>query len=405
MGGISNPERRLRRFAEAPIEVAFKRLAPVSPWEVVLRFEKRFGVEPRLFRAPGRVNIIGDHTDYSGGLAMPAAIDRATLAAATLNESRRLNVVGGSIGQQVSLDLGCLTPRHDWSDYVAGVAWVMQLEGVELSGADLWIESDVPIGAGLSSSAALEVSAATALLSLSGTSLDGATIALWCQRAENEFVGVPCGILDQYASTNAEDGAALLLDCRSVASEPVPFPERGRFLVVDSMVTHAHVSGEYRRRREECETAAARLEAPMLRDVEVSDLPGALARLPEPLARRCRHVVTENARVVSAVQALRRGDLAELGRLMNQSHASLRDDFDVSTREVEELVTIAREAPGVFGARIMGGGFGGSIVALASADGAEQAVSTIQLAYGRKRGRSPDAFVCRAAAGATEVKL
>ena len=375
------------------------------PAKAAAAFRARFGSTPRLFQAPGRINIIGEHTDYCGGLAMPAAIDRWCRIAAATNGTRRLTVVAEGFDEPAELDLGALTPRGAWSDYVAGVAKVLMDAGVAVPGADLMIESTVPIGAGVSSSAAIEVATAHALLALAGRSADGLSIARWGQKAENDFVGMPCGIMDQYASANGVEGAALMLDCARLTSTPAPLPANASFLLVDSGVRHAHVDGAYRDRRADCETAAKILGVDLLAEVSEADLASALPRLPPGPAKRCRHVVTETARVRRAADALARGDLVALGALMNQSHASLRDDMEVSVPEVDRLAQIAREAPGIFGARMMGGGFGGCIIALADRDQAAEAQAAIGERYGPILGKAPAAFVCRAVAGAGEVTL
>jgi len=379
--------------------------ALTTPDEAVRAFRARYGAAPRLFQAPGRINIIGEHTDYCGGLAMPAAIDRWCRIAAATNGTRRLTVVAQGFGEAAELDLDALTPRGAWSDYVAGVARVLLDAGVAVAGADLMIESTVPIGAGVSSSAAIEVATAHALLALAGRSADGLMIARWCQMAENDFVGMPCGIMDQYASENGVDGAALVLDCARLTSTPAPLPEGASFLLVDSGVRHAHVDGAYRDRRADCETAARILGLNLLAELPVSALDAALPRLPPGSAKRCRHVVTETARVRRAADALARGDLAALGALMDQSHASLRDDMEVSTAELDQLAQIARETPGVFGARMMGGGFGGCVIALADRERAADAQAAIVERHGAILGKRPTAFICRAVAGAGEVVL
>ncbi|HZC16537.1 MAG TPA: galactokinase [Caulobacteraceae bacterium] len=379
------------------------RPAPVSPAQIERRFQGRFGTTPRLFQAPGRINIVGEHTDYNGGLVMPAAIDRRCLVAAASNGSRGLNVVAGVFSDERSADLDALAPTNSWMDYVAGVASVLIADGAAVAGADLWIESDVPIGAGVSSSAALEVAVAHALLALAGREADGVQIARWAQAAENDFVGMPCGIMDQFASANGIAGAAMLLDCATLTATPVGLPDAASFLLVDSLVRHAHVEGEYRARREDCETAARLLGVARLGEVAKADLTAALARLPSGPANRCRHVVSENARVRRAAEAIARGDLAGLGRLMNQSHASLSIDMQVSTPEVDRLAAMARAAPGVFGARMMGGGFGGCVIALVDAERAAAAAEATQTAYAGVIGKRPDAFVCRAVAGAGEI--
>jgi galactokinase len=375
----------------------------VSPAQVRERFRDRFSRDPRLFQAPGRINIIGEHTDYSGGLVMPAAIDRRCLIAAAPNGGRALNVVAGAFASLAQADLDALAPTRGWIDYVAGVAAVLIADGVDVPGADLWIESDVPIGAGVSSSAAIEVAVVHALLALAGRAADGVQIARWAQAAENDFVGMPCGIMDQFASANGVAGGAMLLDCATLKAEPVRLPDAASFLLVDSMVRHSHVEGEYRARREDCETAARLLGVAMLSQVTEADLAAVLVRLPPGPAKRCRHVVSENARVRRAAEALGRGDLAAFGQLMNQSHASLRDDMQVSTPQVDRLAAIAQQTPGVFGARMMGGGFGGCVIALVDAAAAGVASDAIGAAYAAVIGKQPDAFVCRAVAGAGEI--
>jgi galactokinase len=369
---------------------------------IASRFRERFGGEPRIFRAPGRINIIGEHTDYSGGLVMPAAIDRYCTVAAAANGARRLRVSSNGFAD-AEADLDALTRAGTWIDYVAGVASMLMKAGIPVGGADLMIESNVPVGAGVSSSAALEVSVMHALLALAERSATGLQIARWSQAAENSFVGMPCGIMDQYASANGVAGAAFLLDCTAFKLEVVPLPEGASFLLIDSMVRHRHVDGEYRSRREDCETAARILGLPNLSALNKRDLTGALARLPERVTKRARHVVTENARVRDAARAVKRGDLVALGALMSLSHASLRDDMEVSVPEVDALATIAQQTQCVFGARLMGGGFGGSVIALAAADGASEALVAIRAAYEKATGIASNGFVCRAVAGAGEV--
>jgi galactokinase len=380
-------------------------LAAKTPGEIAALFKARFGAAPRLFQAPGRINIIGEHTDYCGGLVMPAAIDRRCRVAAAANGGRRLRVVAGVFGDEATADLDALAPVGGWMDYVAGVAQVLLAAGVPVPGADLWIESEVPIGTGVSSSAAIEVAVAHALLALAGRAADGVQIAQWAQAAENTFVGMPCGIMDQYASANGVEGAALMLDCASLASAPVPLPEAASFLLIDSMVRHAHVEGAYRDRRRDCEAAAEILGVGLLAGVTEADLVEALPRLPPNAAKRCRHVVTETARVRRAAEAMARGDLAGLGALLNASHASLRDDMEVSTPQVDQLAAIAKSTPGVLGARMMGGGFGGCVIALVGAEDAQRAQDAITARFGAAIGQTPGAFICRAVAGAGETPL
>ncbi|MBR7621421.1 galactokinase [Phenylobacterium sp. 20VBR1] len=371
--------------------------------DLAAAFRARFGAEPRLFRAPGRINIIGEHTDYSEGFVLPAAIDRWCVVAAAPNGLGRLRVVSQTFGQEVEADLATLTPRGDWTDYVAGPAKTLLEAGLPIVGADLLIASDVPVGAGVSSSAALQVAVTRALLALSGVEADGVQVALWTRASENRFVGMPCGIMDSFASANGVEGGALMLDCRSLDATPATLPEGASFLLINSMVSHRLVGGEYRQRREDCEAAARTLDVPTLRDVAQGDLPAALRKLSGDPAKRCRHVVTENARVGRAVTAMAAGDLAALGDLMNQSHASLRDDMEVSLPVVDQLAAIAQATPGVHGARLMGGGFGGCVIALVDTAAVEAVQAAIVAAYGAVIGEVPDAFACRAVAGASEV--
>ncbi|MDO8800652.1 galactokinase [Phenylobacterium sp.] len=375
----------------------------MNPATLAADFRARFGAQPRLFRAPGRINIIGEHTDYSEGFVLPAAIDRWCLVAAAPNGLARLRAVSQTFGEEMEADLSALAPRGDWADYVAGPAKTLLEAGLAVVGADLLIASDVPVGAGVSSSAALQVAVTRALLALSGLEADGVQVACWTRASENRFVGMPCGIMDSYASANGIENGALMLDCRSLQATPAPLPDDASFLLVNSMVSHRLVGGEYRQRREDCEAAARTLGVPTLRDLAEADLPAALRKLSGDAAKRCRHVVSENARVGRAETAMAAGDLAALGALMNQSHASLRDDMEVSLPVIDQLAAIAQATPGVHGARLMGGGFGGCVIALVDSAAAGDVQAAIAGAYGAVIGETPEAFVCRAVAGASEV--
>lgn len=375
----------------------------MNPATLAADFRARFGAQPRLFRAPGRINIIGEHTDYSEGFVLPAAIDRWCLVAAAPNGLARLRAVSQTFGEEMEADLSALAPRGDWADYVAGPAKTLLEAGLAVVGADLLIASDVPVGAGVSSSAALQVAVTRALLALSGLGADGVQVACWTRASENRFVGMPCGIMDSYASANGIENGALMLDCRSLQATPAPLPDGASFLLVNSMVSHRLVGGEYRQRREDCEAAARTLGVPTLRDLAEADLPAALRKLSGDAAKRCRHVVSENARVGRAETAMAAGDLAALGALMNQSHASLRDDMEVSLPVIDQLAAIAQATPGVHGARLMGGGFGGCVIALVDSAAAGDVQAAIAGAYGAVIGETPEAFVCRAVAGASEV--
>ena len=359
----------------------------------------------RTFRAPGRINIIGEHTDYTDGLVMPAAIDRWCVVRAQAKSERRLRLTSSAFDGTIELDLDDLTPAGNWTDYVAGAASALTRAGIPLTGADLEFESNVPVGAGVSSSAAIEVASIHALLALSGQSADGPQIARWAQQAENDFVGMPCGIMDQFASATGVAGSALMLDCRTLQAIPAALPANARFLVVNSMEphAHAHATGEYAARRADCESVASILRLNSLRDLEESDLSEALPQLDNIQGRRCRHVVTENGRVRRAAVAMQSNDLATLGELINASHASLRDDMQVSIRMVDQLAEIAQQTPGVYGARMMGGGFGGCVIALVEATEAEKAMELVKAEYAQIIGQTPDAFLCNLVEGAGEV--
>jgi len=381
----------------------------LSTTELRTRFREQFGREPRLFSAPGRVNLIGEHTDYNQGFVLPMAIDRRTMVAAAARDDRHVRYGSTGFPEQLEFELGPgLRPAADWGNHVRGVAACLERQQYKLRGADLLVASDVPIGAGLSSSAALEVSVGYALLIISEQPVDPITLALAAQQAEHEFVGTLCGIMDQYIACLGEAGHALLIDCRSLAYEAVPLDlQAARVVVCNSMVKHDLAAGEYNRRRAECEEGVRLLAARLpgvgaLRDVSLADFERHAGLLPEVVRRRCRHVITEDRRTLDAVAALKRNDLAEFGRLMYASHASLRDDYEVSCRELDLLVEIASECPGVFGARMTGGGFGGCTVNLVAADQVDGFASTIARRYEGATGMRPDIYVCQAVGGVRE---
>jgi galactokinase len=315
--------------------------------------------------APGRVNLIGEHTDYNGGFVLPTPIPRQTRVELTPAGSRSVRVWSDRAPSLAPHEytLGHEQPRGVWLDYVQGVTWALREVGFSFEGFSLNITSDVPLGAGLSSSAALEVAVLRAVRSAFGLDLDDTRLALLGQRAENDFVGARCGIMDQMAASRGEIGAALFLDTRSLECRRLPLPRDAELVVIHSGISHALAHGDYNTRRAECEAAARRVGVPQLRDLTLADLPR-LAALPEPLGRRARHVVTEDGRVLAAVEALLADDVVTLGQLFDASHASMRDDFDVSTPEVDQLVHTAQADRSVFGARMTGGGFGGAVVLL-----------------------------------------
>jgi galactokinase len=352
------------------------------------------------------VNLIGDHTDYSGGFVLPAAIQLATTVTIVPRTDRRLTVHSAMLGASVQLDLDRpLRRRDDWSDYVAGVVWVLLAEGCPVGGAELTVASTVPAGAGLSSSAALEVACACALLGHAGRRADRLTVARWCQRAENEFVGARCGIMDQYVACFGQPGHAILIDCRALASQPIPIPSDLTIVVLNTMVKHAVAAGEYNARRSDCEAAVGMLRQRLphvesLRDVTLDDLRTLAGSLPAAVLKRARHIVTENARVPQTADALRRGDLIAIRRLMADSHASLRDDYDVSCAELDVMVDLASGEADLVGTRMTGGGFGGCTVSLVRSDGAERFVASMQRRYQSATGVRPDAWICTASGGA-----
>jgi galactokinase len=376
-------------------------------------FVRQFGAAPTVVaRAPGRVNLIGEHTDYNDGFVFPIAIDRDTLVVARPRADRQVRLYSDTLrrASQWSLDAIEPSPDQPWSNYVRGLTRFLQEEPVPLAGADLAIASTVPLGAGVSSSAALEMAAGTALLALAGGELEPSALALLCQRVENRFVGVNSGIMDQFISGLALADHALLLDCRSLRYEHVALPADHVVGVADTGVKHGLVASEYNARRAECEDGVRRLKEALpgiraLRDVSPEQLGAHAALLPERVARRSRHVVGENARVLAAIDALRSGDLAAVGALMYASHASLRDDYEVSVPELDTLVDAAREVRGVVGSRMTGGGFGGSTVTLMERRTASRWERDVRRAFRDRFGRAPATFITAAAPGAGLVSL
>ena len=365
------------------------------------KFRQEFGGEARLYRAPGRVNMIGEHTDYNDGFVLPAALELSTWVAAAARPDRRLRVhsLHADATLEFDLDEPAPAPRRDWSDYVRGVAVMLRRAGHALVGADLMIASDVPIGAGLSSSAALEVSAGYALLDCAGIAVDRTRLAQACQRAENEFVGMRCGIMDQFISCHGAAARALLLDCRSLAFRLAPIDPSVRLVICNSMVHHEHAGGEYNLRRAECERGVALLTVALpgiraLRDVSMAELAAHATLLPDVTLRRCRHIVTENERVLRAGAALESGQVEEFGRLMNESHASMRDDYEISCWEVDVLVALAWRIEGVLGSRMTGGGFGGCTVSMVRAEAVERFGASLAAGYAAQTGINPPILIC-----------
>jgi galactokinase len=375
--------------------------------ELSARFQKMFGVRPSIFRAPGRVNVIGEHTDYNDGFVMPTAIEFYTWVAAARREDRILEAYSEHFDEKICLSLDVLAgpPRKHWSDFIRGIASVLQNAGYNLAGANLVIHGEVPLGAGLSSSASLEVATALAFASLSGIDVPRLELAKLCQKAEHEFVGTRCGIMDQFIAIFGVVGHALMLDCRSLEYQLLPLPNDLRLVVCNSMVRHELASGEYNRRRADCEEGVKLLQPHLpgiraLRDVAVADLEAWKHVLPPTVYRRCRHVVTENQRVLAGAKALQSGDTHRFGHLMYRSHASLRDDYQVSCKELDVLVDLASSSSSVFGARMTGGGFGGCTVNLLKANASDSFTEHISQAYQQVTGIIPEIYACEPAQGA-----
>jgi galactokinase len=375
------------------------------------RFRATFGVVPRVYRAPGRVNLIGEHTDYNDGFVMPAALALTCRIAGALRSDGLLLVQSVNLDERAEIDCTQpLVPCGRWSDYVAGVASMLLLEGCPIPGATLLIDSDVPAGAGLSSSAALEVGVATALLDLCAFTMDPTAIALLCQRAEREFVGAAVGIMDQFVACHGRRGTALALDCRSLGHRYLPLPPHVRLIASNTMVRHSIAGGEYNRRRTECGKAVERIACVYpgvrsLRDVTEEQLDRVRSVLPDVLFRRARHVVTENARVLAASDALDGGDLPALAPLMSASHRSLRDDYEVSCPELDEMVAITESMPGVYGSRMTGGGFGGCIVTMVDESAVDEFLQRVPPLYEAQSGRCPEIYVAATADGASRVDV
>jgi galactokinase len=373
-------------------------------------FEERFGARaPVIARAPGRVNLIGEHTDYNDGFALPMAIDRAVWIAFEPTDDPRVVLHSVDFDSSADIDLATLSGSRppvsanaDWREYVHGVAWALDDAGLRLArGLRGVVSGDVPRGAGLSSSAALELAVARALVHASALAWDAEAMALVCQRAENDWMGVQCGIMDQLVCAKGQRGHALLIDCRSLVTRAVPVPASAAIVILDSATRRDLAQSAYNERRAQCEVATAFFGVPALRDLDQATFDRRGVELDTLTRRRARHVVTENARTIAATAALENGDLAEVGVLMQDSHASLRDDFEVSRRELDQMVAIANAQPGCHGARMTGAGFGGCAVALIDADVASDFTRAVCGEYRRHTGLEAAAYVCSPSDGAS----
>jgi galactokinase len=346
-------------------------------------------VAATLASAPGRVNLMGEHTDYNGGLVLPTAIPQRTRIELVPRDGATVRVSSASIASEGTYTLGAESRRGDWLDYLQGLTWALRETGfAAVRGFDLRIETDVPLGAGLSSSASLEVAVLRGLREAFALEMDDARLARIGQQAENDFVGARCGIMDQMAANLANTTSALFLNTRSLEFRRVPLPDGADLVVIHSGVSHELSGGDYNTRRAECEAAAQDLGIAQLCDLSEADLPR-VAQLKEPLGKRAGHVIRENARVLAAVSAIESGDLAHLGALFYASHASMRDDFEVSVPEIDLMVELARDDADVYGARLTGGGFGGSIVLLARAGSGRRVGARLAATYAERSGRKP----------------
>ena len=359
-------------------------------------FIRRFGRSPKLFRAPGRVNIIGGHTDYNEGFVLPTTTGLYTWIAIAPRDDRILRTFSRIFDSTEDIDLDQIERRGDgqWCEYVKGVASILEGAGHSLRGADIVIDGDMPLGGGLSSSASLETVLAFALLDCAGVAIDRGELAQLSQRAETDFVGARCGIMDQYVISRCANDRAMMLDCRSLEFQSVALPANSSFLVVDTGVKHRIPAGEYNSRREECEKAVSLLasEIPQLgalRDLDLAQLEDKKKLLDDRHYRRCRHIVSEIQRVKDACVALQRGDVAQLGELITASHVSLRDDYEISCAELDALVEILNSYPEVYGTRLVGGGFGGCTVSLVDSPQLDQVIDKVQTEYGALLGKPP----------------
>ena len=378
---------------------------PIDQQHIAADFTNRFGEAPRwVVRAPGRVNLIGEHTDYNDGFVLPLAIDRAVWIALRPRHDRRVMVHSIDFDQsgEFSLD-GFSRQQAGWLEYLKGTAWSLQDAGHRLTGWEGVVAGDVPLGAGLSSSAALEMATARAFAAAGNLAWNPAVMAKLGQRAENQWVGVNCGIMDQLISAAGRADHALLIDCRSLETQAVPFPPGVAVVVLDTSTRRGLVDSAYNQRRAQCEAAARFFKVSALRDVTIEQFRQSAGGLDAVTRRRALHVIGENDRTVRAADAMRRGDAKTLGRLMDESHASLRDDYEVSSDALDAMVQCAAAHPACYGARMTGAGFGGCAMALIRADAAEDFVQRTSTAYRQRTGHTPAVYVCHATNGAEVV--
>jgi len=371
----------------------------------------RFQAEPAIFVAPGRVNLIGEHTDYAEGFVMPAAIDFATLAGISPRTDGKIVLYSENYGQERSFEAAALPAKasQHWTDYPLGVVAILAGEGLAIPGFSLSLWGDVPLGSGLSSSAALEVATALAVLSLIGVSYPGPVLARLCQRVENEYVGANCGIMDQFISVNGAKDHALLLDCRDLSFRLAPIPSHVALVIANTMVKHSVAGGDYPTRRRESEAACAiiashRPGVPFLRDATLEDLEKWGHEMAPKSLMRARHVISEDLRTVAAYEALLKGDMAEVGRLMGEAHTSYSQDFEGSCLEADAMVALAQDLPGLIGARLTGGGFGGCTINLVEQSQAAGFAEALAGRYAAQIGIVPQIHICHASGGAHRLE-
>jgi galactokinase len=369
----------------------------------------RFNAEPAVFVAPGRVNLIGEHTDYAEGFVMPVAINFATLAAISPREDGKIVIYSENYGEEKEFDAAATPVRaNHWSDYPMGVVSILKGEGQTIPGFSLSLWGDVPLGSGLSSSAALEVVTMLAVTSLTGVTYPGPVLAKLCQRSENEFVGSSCGIMDQFISANGKANHALLLDCRDLSFRLAPIPANVALVIANTMVKHSIVGGDYKTRRAESEAACAIIDShrgpvPFLRDATLEDLEKWGNEMAPKSYLRAKHVISEDLRTVAASEALLKGDMKEVGRLMAEAHRSYSADFEGSCPEADLMVDLAQDLPGLIGARLTGGGFGGCTINLVEQSHAQAFAEALATRYQAKTNIKPEIHVCHASDGAHQI--
>jgi len=374
--------------------------------EALALFDARFGGEPNfIIRAPGRVNLIGEHTDYNDGFVLPMAIDRAIWIALRPRADRRVRVRSLDFPKPADFFLDALAPAEGWENYVRGVAWALGEAGYPLRGWEGVLASGIPAGAGLSSSAALELAVERAFWAVSRWDWNPAEMARTAQRVENGWLELKSGIMDQMISALGQEGHALLIDCRDLTSQAVPLPPGSAVVVLDTATRRGLVDSPYNERVAQCAQASAFFGVPALRDVTPATFAARASQLDPLTRRRARHVITENERTLQAAEAMRAGDAAALGALMNASHVSLRDDYEVSSPELNVMVETAQEQESCFGARMTGAGFGGCAVALVKFDEAPNFAQKVALGYRNRTGLEPQVYLCRASDGAGVVEI